>query len=118
MQGNSYTVGDITNATIDGFIVGDQDTVIVTSNATGQTELARALKDLTKAVQASHELSPDQKEEQIKVINQIGKEAAEPKPNKTLLKILVDGLLATLKAVPDVAVAVTAVMPILSQLHL
>jgi hypothetical protein len=66
----------------------------------------------------SQDLPADKKEEQVKVINQIGKEAAEPKPNKTMLKILVDGLLATLKVVPDVAGAVTAVMPILSQLHL
>lgn len=66
------------------------NTVVASLNAADQPELAQVLTTLTQAVLASHDLPADQKEEQVKVITQIGKEAAEPKPNKTLLKILVD----------------------------
>ncbi len=52
------------------------------------------------------------------VINQIGEEAAKPKPNKTLLKMLSNGLIAVLQAIPDVAKAVAAAAPLLTQLHL
>lgn len=111
--------GDVTAHQSSIIAMGVENTAMVSVlAASGQTELAQALKALADAVLASHDLPADKKEEQVKVINQIGKEAAEPKLNKTLLKILVDGLLATLKAVPDVASAVTAVMPVLSQLHL
>lgn len=116
MRGDSYSFGDITHSTLSGVVLGEHNTVVSTLNAAGQPELAQALTTLTQAVLASHDLPEDKKEEQVKVINQIGKEATEPKPNKTLLKYLVDGLLATLKAVPDVASTVTAVMSILSQL--
>jgi hypothetical protein len=80
--------------------------------------LAQALKTLTQAVMESKDLPTDKKEDQVKIINQIGKEALEPKPNKTLLKILSDGLMATLHSVPDIAKAVAAVAPLLAQLHL
>ncbi len=114
----SYSISNITHSNLSGIIQGEHNTVMASLNAAGQPALAQVLDDLTQAVLASQDLPEDKKEEQVKVINQIGKEAAEPKPNKTLLKILVDGLLATLKAVPDVAGAVTAATSLLSQLYL
>lgn len=120
VEGNkpTYSIGDITNATVSGVIQGENNTVISNLNASGKTELAETLKALTDAVMASKDLPVDQKEEQVKVINQLGEEAAKPKPNKTLLKILADGLLTALKAIPDIATAVAAAAPILTQLHL
>ena len=111
------TVGDISNISGQVFI-GKFNGVIANLNAKGQTELAQTLKLLTETVMASQRLSEDKKREQAEVINQIGEEAAKPKPNKTLLKMLSDGLIAVLQAVPDVAKAVAAAAPLLTQLHL
>lgn len=111
------TTGDVSADKGSGIAIGVENTAIVsTLAASGQTELAQALKTLADAVLASRDLPTDQKEEQVKVINQVGKEAAEPKPNKALLKFMVDGLFTTLKAVPDIAGAVKEAMPILGQL--
>lgn len=98
--------------------IGKFNSVVSNLNATGQNELADALKTLKDAIMASQHLPEDKKEEQVEVINQIGEEAAKPKPNKTLLKMLGDGLMATLKVIPDVAGAVAAVAPMLAQLHI
>jgi hypothetical protein len=46
----------------------------------------------------------------------VGNEAAKQEPNKTMLRMLRDRLLAMLKAAPDVAAAVTALMPLLGKL--
>ena len=111
------TAGDISNVSGQIFI-GKFNDVRATLNAHGQTELAQTLKLLTEAVMASQHLSEEQKQEQTEVINQIGEEAAKPKPNKTLLKMLSNGLIAVLQAIPDVAKAVAAAAPLLTQLHL
>ncbi len=66
---------------------------------------------------ASEVLLDGEKQEQVEVINHIGEEAAKPKPNKTLLKVLGDGLMTTLRSVPDVAKAVTTVAPVFDQWH-
>ena len=108
-------IGDISNISGQLFI-GKFNDVVANLNATGQNELAEALKVLKESVMASHNLPEDKKQEQVEVINQIGEEAAKPKPNKTILKLLGDGLIDTLKAIPDVAKAATAVAPILSGL--
>lgn len=79
--------------------------------------MAQALKTLTDAILASQGLSDNDKKEHVEMVDDIGKEARKPNPNKRKLKSLADGLLATLKAVPDVVQAVMAVMPILDQLH-
>ena len=80
MQGDrsTYNISDITNSNLSNFDQGEHNTVVATLNAAGQPELAQELSTLTKTVLASHDLPADQKEEQVKVINQIGKEAAEP----------------------------------------
>lgn len=93
--------------------LGKFNNVINSLNAAGQQELANTLTDLTKVVMASQHLPDDKKQEQLEVIEEIGEEAAKPKPNKSKLKMLGDGLLATLKAIPDVAQAVGALAPLL-----
>jgi hypothetical protein len=97
--------------------IGKFNTVIADLDSNGQTELAEALKTLEEAVMASAVLLDDEKQEQVEVINHIGEEAAKPKPNKTLLKVLGDGLMRTLRAVPDVTKAVTTVAPVFAQWH-
>ncbi len=109
-------IGDISN--ISGqLLIGKFNTVIADLNSSGQTELAEALKTLEEAVMASEVLLDSEKQEQIEVINCIGEEATKPKPNKTLLKVLGDGLMTSLRAVPDVAKALTIVAPVLAQWH-
>ena len=107
-------IGDISNISGQLFI-GKFNDVIADLNSNGQTELAEALKTLEEAVMASGVLLDGEKQEQVEVINHIGEEAAKPKPNKTILKVLGDGLMTTLRSVPDVAKAVTAVAPIFDQ---
>jgi len=109
-------IGDISNISGQLFI-GKFNNVIADLNSKGQTELAEALKTLEEAVMASGVLLDGEKQEQVEVINHIGEEAAKPKPNKTLLKVLGDGLMTTLKSVPDVAKAVIAVAPVFAQWH-
>ena len=46
-------------------------------------------------------ISPHRKQELIEIINQIGEEATKVVPNTTLLRMVGDGLLATLRAIPD-----------------
>jgi len=112
------TIGDITNSTVSGIVLGENNTVVSNLNASGNNELAQTLKALTDAILASKDLPNSQKEDQVKIVNQIGEEAAKPRQNKPLLKILTGGLLTTLKAVPDIASAVAKALPVLSQLHL
>ena len=92
-------IGDISNISGQLFI-GKFNTVIADLNRNGQTGLAEALKTLEEAVMASGVLLDDEKQEQIEVINHIGEEAAKPKPNKTLLNVLGDGLITTLDPSP------------------
>jgi serine/threonine protein kinase len=110
------TTGDISHMSGQLFI-GKFNEVVANLNAAGQTELAEALKILKEAVMASQHLPDDKKQEQIEIVNQIGEEATKPKPNKTLLKMLSEGLMATLKAIPDVTRAVVAAAPLLTTLY-
>jgi tetratricopeptide (TPR) repeat protein len=109
-------IGDISNISGQLFI-GKFNNVIASLNRNGQAELAEALKTLEEAVMASGVLLDGEKQERVEVINHIGEEAAKPKPNKTFLKVLSDGLMTTLRGVPDVAKAVTAVAPAFAQWH-
>ncbi len=103
-------MGDISNVSGQIFI-GKFNEVIANLNNAGQIDFAEALKTLKEAVMASPSIPDEQKKEHVEVINQIGEEAAKEKPNKTLLKIMADGLLSVLKAIPDLAKAVAAVAP-------
>ena len=109
-------IGDISNVSGQLFI-GKFNNVLASLNSNGQTGLAEALKTLEEAVMASGVLLDDEEQEHVEVINHIGEEAVKPKPNKTLLKALADGLMDTLRSVPDVAKAVSSVVPVLTQWH-
>ena len=107
--------GNISNN--DGqLFIGKFNEIHATLSASGQTELAESLKMLKEAIMLSKHIEDDKKQEHIEVINQIGEEAAKEKPNKTLLKIMGDGLLSALKAVPDIAKAIAAITPFLKVL--
>jgi serine/threonine protein kinase len=105
-------MGDLSNISGQIFI-GKFNEVVANLNNAGQTDFAEALKLLKDAVMASEHITGENKKEHIEVINQIGEEAAKEKPNKTLLKVMGDGLLSILKAIPDVAKAAAAVIPFL-----
>ncbi len=109
-------IGDISNS--GQIFIGKFNDVVANLNASGQNELASALKALQEAVMASQQLPQDKKEELVESINQVGEEAAKSKPNKTLLKMLGDGLIAALKAIPDVAPAIANIAPLLAHLHI
>ena len=108
--------GDITN-TGGQLFLGRNSDVIAKLDAAGENELAKALSGLTEAVMANEHLTDDDKQEQVEVINQIGEEASKSKPNKTMLKMLGNGLITTLKAIPDLAKAVGTVAPLLDKLY-
>lgn len=112
------SIGDITKSNV-GAIAQGGSTVqgggIISQIAdSGQSELAQALQDLISAVTTSKDLTEEQKRDHVEIITTIAEETTKDKPNKSLLK----GLLATLKAIPDVANAVNAIEPILHHLHL
>jgi hypothetical protein len=113
----SIRIGDISNVS-GQILAGNFGNVVANLNASGQTELVQMLTYLREVISTSKDLPNDKKQEQIEIINQIGDEATKSKPNKTLLKMLADGLIATLKVVPDVAQAIAAVAPVLTQLHI
>jgi tetratricopeptide (TPR) repeat protein len=83
--------------------------VIATLKEAGLPDIAETLRSAQDAIQASKELSPDQKPECVEIINQIGEEAAKPKPNNTLLRSLSEGFKTALKTVGDVTAAVDAI---------
>lgn len=105
-------MSDITNLKGQMFI-GKFNKVVANLGDSGQHEMAEALKVLKEAIMSSKNLSQDEKQEHIEVVNQIGDEASKPKPNKTLLKALGEGLLIALKAVPDLSKAIVAIEPFL-----
>jgi hypothetical protein len=72
--------------------------------------------ELMDAVKNSQNLSGTDKDEHIEVIEQIHKELVKPQPNKTMLKMLGDGLLKTLQIVPDLVKVAAAIAPYLNNL--
>jgi hypothetical protein len=105
---NSF--GDISN--INGqLLIGKFNDVVTNLCESGQKDFAEDLRSLKDAIMSSQSLSDDQKQNHVEVINQLGEEAAKPNPNRVLLKMLKDGLMETLKAVPDIAKAVVAIAP-------
>ncbi|MEK6572072.1 MAG: hypothetical protein AABZ61_11915, partial [Bacteroidota bacterium] len=94
---------------LSGQVLQDRSTYVVeTLKAVGPSEIAEALEGAQKAVMANKDLSDDQKQECLEIINQIGEEFAKRKPNITLLRILREGLKSTLQGAPGVADAVDA----------
>jgi serine/threonine protein kinase len=113
----TINVGNISNVSGQLFI-GQFNDVVAQLNTQNQAELVATLKVMKEAVMASNYLKSEQKQEQVEIINQIGIESAKTKPNKTFLKVLIEGLVATSRAIPDLVAAVTTVVPRLSQLQL
>ena len=114
IMGDKFDVntGNIINT--DGqLFIGKFNEVHANLSSTGHTEMAEALKVLKEAIMTSKHIDDGKKQEHIEVINQIGEEATKEKPNKTLLKIMGEGLLSALKSVPDIAKAIAAVTPFL-----
>jgi hypothetical protein len=96
--------------------VGKFHDVITNLKGSGRSDVADALLATQEAIMNSNQLSDEQKKEQIEVLNTIGNEISKPQPNKTLLKMLSDGLLSTLKVVPDVLKIAATLVPYLSEL--
>lgn len=91
--------------------IGKFNDVYAKLNTSGNSELAEALKTLKVAIMASKEISEEQKEESIEVVNNIGSEALKEKPNKTIINALWEGLSSSLKAIPDITKAIVAIAP-------
>ena len=73
--------------------IGRFNDVIATLDGSGQADTAEALKLLKAAIMASQEIPEEQKQEQVEAVSQLGEEAVKPKPNRTIVKALADGLL-------------------------
>jgi tetratricopeptide (TPR) repeat protein len=83
--------------------------VVANLKDVGLTELADVLRSAHEAVKTSKDLSAEQKSECIEVFNQIGEEAAKPKPNNTMLTSLTSGLKSGFKEVRGVSEAVDSI---------
>jgi len=118
MKKEETRISEVTISNVSGQVfLGRFNDVIANLDAVGRGELAKALKAAQKAVMASQELSDEQKQEGMEIINQIGEEAAKSKPNKMLLKSLGEGLMSTFKSIPDIAKAVGAITELLTKLY-
>jgi len=93
--------------------MGRFDHVVSKLNELDRGELAAGIVSLKDAILASQSLSEKDKEEHIEILNVVAVEAAKEQPNKTMLRVLGDGLLAALKVAPGIAVAATALQRLL-----
>jgi hypothetical protein len=112
----SISTGNISNVSGQLFF-GNFDQVEANLNANSQTELAEALRSLADAISTSDHLSNDKKQEQLEIITTIGEEANKSDPNKSILKMLGDGVIASLKVIPDIATAAVAAAPLIEKLY-
>ncbi len=94
--------------------IGKFNDLYASLNTAGHTELAEALKTLKEAIMASKELSESQKQENLEIVNNLGDEALKDKPNNTVMKLLGEGLLSTLKTIPDIAKAIAVIAPFIT----
>lgn len=110
VMGDKYNVGDniggIQNV---GKFKNTTSKIIHSDNK----EFTDKLLILLDAITKSQHLSEKEKDEQIEILNKLQDEVNKPKPNKTLLKKLGNGLLKTLQIVPDLVKAVSAIAPYL-----
>ena len=65
------------------------------------------------AIAKSHHLSETEKKEQLEVVNALQNELEKPEPNKTMVKMLGDGLIKALQIIPDIVTALAAIAPYL-----
>jgi hypothetical protein len=91
----------------------------VTNNlaAQGRADLAQALDAAQQAITASKDIPADKKQEYTDTLAAIGEAATAPKPNKTILKSLTDGLKSAVRSAPDVLKTVAAVADLVTKLN-
>lgn len=111
VQGDYISFENISTSGNGQVFIGKFNEVVANLSNSGQAEFAIALKNLEEAILSSAYLEDDKKKENIEILNQIGEEASKEKPNKTLIKVMGDGLITILKAIPDIAKAVAAIAP-------
>ncbi|NUM45468.1 MAG: DUF1542 domain-containing protein [Anaerolineales bacterium] len=112
---------DFSNSHIEGSNITGQainSTITTNTYSSRNQDVTAVLAEVKKAIEDSKHLSKEKKDEYVDMVNKIKDEAEKPKPNKTFLKLQGEFLLATLKAVPDLAKAVTALAPLISKLLL
>ena len=110
IMGDKYKVGDNKGGVQNiGKFKNVTSNVVRSNNA----ELINKLTTLIDAITKSKHLSKTEKDEQIDIINTLQKELDKPEPNKTMVKMLGDGLLKVLQIVPDLVKAVAAIAPYL-----
>jgi hypothetical protein len=114
IMGNQITNNSTISDNTGNISIGKLNDIENTVSENSQEALLKALTALKEAVVNSRDLSAEQRHENIEVINSLSEESVKPKPNKTLMKALQSGLVNTLRTVPDIAKAVTAIAPFLS----
>lgn len=108
------TFGDISNNR-GNIAIGSNNTQSITNLAnSGNTELANALVGLRQAINASKELSPQEKKRNLKDIDAIADEADSDQPDKTWLERTWSGVVAAVSKVGDLADAVGKFVPIIT----
>ena len=96
--------------------IGKFKNVSSSITSTDNKEFLDKLMSLMVATKNSQNLSLAQKDEHLEILNQLREELVKPQPNKTMLKMLGDGLLKALQVVPDLVKAATAIAPYLDHL--
>lgn len=114
VQGNK--IGNIIGST--GVPIGTGNTVNAYSTTSVPPELAATFTMLTNAIMTSASLSDHHKQEQAAIVAHMENEAAKPQPDMPVLRSLANGLVTTLKVVPDVAQAVYAAIPVFKKFNL
>ncbi len=112
-MGDKYNIGDNKGGIQN---IGKFKNVTSKVTLSENKEFIDKLMALMDAVKNSQNLSGAEKDEHIEVIEQLHKELAKPQPNKTMLKMLGDGLLKTLQIVPDLVKVAAAIAPYLNNL--
>jgi hypothetical protein len=95
--------------------IGKFHDVVNTVEQKGEGDLAEALKLLKEAIMASTALTDEQKSQHVDVVTHVAEEATKEQPNRTVVKMLTDGLMTALRVVPDVAQAVAAAATVIAR---
>lgn len=99
-QGKPYTV-QANALSHDQRVIGQFNNIVASLNMTSQPEVANTLKLFKEAIMASSQITSYKKQELIEIVNQVGEEATRIIPNTTLLRIISNGLLKTLRDISD-----------------
>jgi hypothetical protein len=120
-MGDTFT--NIQNSTIAtrGAINAAQGAIVSginTLNEQGQTDAAKAITDLKALIANASDqtLNPDQKKEQLELLQGVVEEAAKPSPNKNILKSIGSTLWEAIKIVPTIAAGAKELWPVITSL--